>query len=345
MHGDRPGWESDARIEYIDLAKAIGIILVIAGHVVSSDTDAKKVIYSFHMPLFFLLSGMLMMVRDKYSRETWETLITKKAKGLLTPYILWGLIYASFSFKHTALILYGTRETLIAAESLTSLWFLPVMFLAFLIAEVVLQISSRVDRHWFGISAGVIVLATIGFLAPHHPKYGDPWGIDIAFVAASFMLVGILLKAGVEKLTDNKIRIVILIVSLLLFIITVRHSDSSIGYVLMANAEYGNVIRFFLCALFGCVAVLMASLLLSRCHIKIAQSIGQKTLGVFLVHKPIVELGRSVVTKLGFSFDNPIFVLLITIVTLVVSFVIVTIIEMIIPELIGLKQKTNRGKT
>lgn len=200
--------ESNTRIEYLDLAKAIGIILVIAGHVVSSDTIVKRVIYSFHMPLFFLLSGMLLKVRAEYSRETWIQLITKKGRGLLIPFVLWGLIYSSFSFKHTALLLYGTRETLIAAESLTSLWFLPVMFLAFLLCEGILQIVSRMKKPRIGIVVGIAVLAAIGFVCPHQKTYGDPWGIDIAFIAASFMLIGMLVRAGIEKISNFKYQII-----------------------------------------------------------------------------------------------------------------------------------------
>ena len=45
------------RIEYIDLAKAIGIFLVCLGHTVDPDTQLKTIIYAFHMPLFFILSG------------------------------------------------------------------------------------------------------------------------------------------------------------------------------------------------------------------------------------------------------------------------------------------------
>ena len=337
--------ESDSRIEYLDLAKAIGIILVIAGHVVSSDTLVKRVIYSFHMPLFFLLSGMLLQVRAEYSRETWNQLIVKKAKGLLIPFILWGLIYSSFSFKHTALILYGTRETLIAAESLTSLWFLPVMFLAFMICEGVLQIAGRIKAQWIGIIMGIVLLAAIGFICPHHPGYGDPWGIDIAFIASAFMLVGILARAGIEKLLDTRYRIVALIISTALFVILVQFSGSSVGYVLMANAEYGNVLVFFLCALSGSAMVLALSRLIAGRLTKWLQPVGQKTLGIFLVHKPVVELGRSIVTRFGLSFDNPVFIILITAVTLVASYIIVTVIQMTIPEIVGLKRKTERGRT
>ena len=333
------------RIEYIDLAKAIGIIFVIVGHIVSSDTVAKNVIYSFHMPLFFILSGFLLTIREYYSKETWKMLIIKKARGLLLPYIIWGLIYSAFSFKHSVFILYGTRETLINAESLTSLWFLPVMFLAFLLSELILQIAGKSEKPNLVIATGIIGTAVIGFLIPHYPKYGDPWGIDIAFIATSFMLIGFFLRKGIKKLTNKTAQLTVLITSLLLFIVLVRYSDSSVGYVLMANAVYGNAFVFFGCALSGSIAVIMASNMMTRFRLKGFQTIGQKTLGIFVVHKPLVELGRSLVTKMGYSFDETVFVLIITVVALIVSYITVTIIQMIIPEIIGLKHKTERGIT
>lgn len=45
------------RIEWIDVAKGIGIILVIMGH--TFQLDLVSPIYAFHMPLFFFLSGLL----------------------------------------------------------------------------------------------------------------------------------------------------------------------------------------------------------------------------------------------------------------------------------------------
>lgn len=50
--------DSIKRIDWIDVAKGIGIILMVMGH--TSMPDAiNRWIYSFHMPLFFLLSGLL----------------------------------------------------------------------------------------------------------------------------------------------------------------------------------------------------------------------------------------------------------------------------------------------
>ena len=47
------------RIDFIDIAKGIGMFLVIVGHVETYDF-INRMIYSFHMPLFFVLSGFFL---------------------------------------------------------------------------------------------------------------------------------------------------------------------------------------------------------------------------------------------------------------------------------------------
>ncbi|WP_278969986.1 acyltransferase family protein [Megasphaera elsdenii] len=45
------------RVGWIDVAKGIAIVLVIIGHTVQFGGGTRNFIFSFHMPLFFLLSG------------------------------------------------------------------------------------------------------------------------------------------------------------------------------------------------------------------------------------------------------------------------------------------------
>ena len=47
------------RIVWIDIAKGLGIILVIAGHLFRYDSYISTVIFSFHMPLFFFFAGLV----------------------------------------------------------------------------------------------------------------------------------------------------------------------------------------------------------------------------------------------------------------------------------------------
>ena len=58
----------EKRIEWIDIAKSLGIFLVVIGHTGINVfmPSVAKWIYSFHMPLFYFISGM-MFNGDKYS--------------------------------------------------------------------------------------------------------------------------------------------------------------------------------------------------------------------------------------------------------------------------------------
>ena len=72
------------RIEYIDIAKALGILLVILGHCVytAKIPHLGVSIYSFHMPLFFIISGMFVKPIG-FKKGT-----LKYAKAYLKPYII-----------------------------------------------------------------------------------------------------------------------------------------------------------------------------------------------------------------------------------------------------------------
>lgn len=48
------------RVIAYDMARGIGIILVVIGHALPMDTYARAFVYSFHMPLFFIISGAVM---------------------------------------------------------------------------------------------------------------------------------------------------------------------------------------------------------------------------------------------------------------------------------------------
>lgn len=73
------------RIEYIDIAKGIAIIMVLLGHIDLCPIGLKSSIYSFHMPLFFILSGYFM----KEGIEI-RLLIKKLFKSLMVPYLIIG---------------------------------------------------------------------------------------------------------------------------------------------------------------------------------------------------------------------------------------------------------------
>ena len=68
-----------SRIELIDIAKAITIILVILGHTTGNlETPMyRRVLYTFHMPLFFFLAGMSIKPKVLKSFGAWKSYIEK----------------------------------------------------------------------------------------------------------------------------------------------------------------------------------------------------------------------------------------------------------------------------
>lgn len=58
--------QSKPRVAWIDMAKGIGILLVIFGHSGISKVPLA-VIYTFHMPIFFFLSGLVLNVKKNES--------------------------------------------------------------------------------------------------------------------------------------------------------------------------------------------------------------------------------------------------------------------------------------
>lgn len=77
------------RNETIDIAKAVGIILMVVGHTRCPDY-LRQLIYLFHMPLFFLFSGYFF--NQKYL-DNKKMFIKRKLKTLYLPYVKWSLLF------------------------------------------------------------------------------------------------------------------------------------------------------------------------------------------------------------------------------------------------------------
>ena len=79
------------RIEYLDIFRGIGIILMIMGHVVYTG-KFEHFIHAFHMPMFFFISGYLYRDKEISIRD----FFIKKAKTLLIPYFFYGILQYCF---------------------------------------------------------------------------------------------------------------------------------------------------------------------------------------------------------------------------------------------------------
>ena len=144
------------RIDWIDIAKGLGIILVVLGHA-SGASVVGKYIYCFHMPLFFVLSGMC-FVPNKYNMAQF---VGKRTGQLLLP-----SIYLTLLFIFISLITVGDFDFNGLKNGLPgALWFLPVLYFAELVYYILFKLSSckrLISIGLIGIGGGYLATCEIG---------------------------------------------------------------------------------------------------------------------------------------------------------------------------------------
>ena len=127
------------RIAWIDMAKGYGIIFVIWAHLGVGPMSTWM--YSFHVPLFFVLSGFTFSLKDKFPK-----FLAKKGKSLLLPYLCLGAVILAFYGVTAVLggtltakfVLKLTADFVLQRRFLT-LWFITALFLLNLIAYPLLK--------------------------------------------------------------------------------------------------------------------------------------------------------------------------------------------------------------
>ena len=306
--------EENRRSLALDIAKGIGILLVVLGHCPHVWTPVKQWIYSFHVPLFFLLSGM---VWDRASHEESGffnyAFLRKKALRLLVPGFLWGLGYllaravVSRSFKPESLgwLLYNTESSISKAGSLTPLWFLSCMFVAACLFELLQWFFCKKQlSKWilFGLS---LVFGALGLFLPVL-DLGYPWNVDIAMLGLALMIWGYLARETMERLGGKPwfcLLIGLAALAVLSFTYPLNLSNVSEKYVEVSDRIFGNPALFLLDALCGWLFVLGISCFLADFSLisPLVSRLGRDTIPILLLHKPVALALGVVFGKMGIS--------------------------------------------
>ena len=179
----------------IDVAKGIGIFFVVLGHnwlSTHEKSELTRVIFSFHMPLFFFLAGIFLRAPHGILRfaigRTGSLLkpyfIVLAALGILK--IAWATLDGDADISGTRYfigLLYGTGDTI---EGI-ALWFLPHLFISLIASLIILRaIEARTDNKVWIMPVALMLLGIgIGSIdAYRHPTaiaralwdQGGSWG-------------------------------------------------------------------------------------------------------------------------------------------------------------------------
>lgn len=204
------------RIAYLDVAKGIGILLVVLAHnyVRISLPGMGKFIFSFHMPFFFLLSGMLF--NPGYPLLV---LFKRRFATLIRPYmaaiILLYTVYFFYTDIRLMTLLRRVLRSLYASGNYiewAQLWFLPHLFILNMFAGVLfLLFYGRIKWLWLRlVFLGGMLWTGVAFLPLYYMDEvsiagqtilldGLPASADVLLITATYFLLGYELRQRVSE--------------------------------------------------------------------------------------------------------------------------------------------------
>lgn len=225
-----------SRVVWVDAAKGVGILLVVAGHALRGLNERGLIdpvlfeavdrrIYAFHMPLFFMLSGLFFL--EGLRRAEAGPFLRARVMRLLYPLFLWTYVFIG------AKVLAGSlaNAPLSAEEMLVSpvpgrwhFWFLWALFLIQVLLLLARPVLGRMSEAAF--AAGVLAVSVALLLAD--------WPGGVLYWAGSaiwhlpFFALGMLVGLGRGDLRVSAAGAAVALAVFVLLLATVPSWDGSL---------------------------------------------------------------------------------------------------------------------
>lgn len=305
------------RFNEIDILKSIGIILMIMGHI-GFGNNFDYYIHSFHMPMFFIISGFLY----KKSSLSIKEFILKKGKSLLIPYILFALfnllmllvIEGTFEIYYLKNIFsYNTDSLAIAG----SLWFLTSLFFVDLFYYLIDRIKDSLIKYIV-----IIIITLAGCIIPSYIRF--PLALDTSMMGVGLYAIGVLSRNFIISSKHNIFvgGIAILVGSWLTFVN---------GYINVRIGLYSNIILFFVVAILMTYGLYVLCFYLNKIDtflIKELKFIGRNS----LVYVCLNQLTIFIISKSGLlSFaNNSIGLWMYRLIVLIMTIIIIHLLTMLL---------------
>lgn len=324
------------RIEYIDITRGIAMMLVILGHCnMFVHAPLNKFILSFHMPLFFFVSGIF--AKNTFDKEKLMGGVKLKIKTLLLPQVV--------------LIIIDLIKPLLKVMTTNSVfdfsifdpfawnhWFLPVLFICSVIQMFLAFIfdMSKIKNRIFCLLATVIAIP-LSIFVNRYGYVGFFHCLQIVPTALTFYLFGSIMRPYVMRLEQMKtigMSVAAIIALCMCFIIAVANTP-----VMMYANDYGKYLLFVLCSLLGCFFTIYFSMFIKDSKLLIY--VGTKSIAFYvwqgLVSTLSLSISYRIVTGVFHITNTNVISLFAFSIALVILLVIVRLTISIFPQIYGMK--------
>lgn len=277
------------RISYIDLAKGIAILSMVLCHVCAVPY-VYAWIYSFHMPIFFMISGILHSNKKVFDKQSFDKNFIRKLKTIIWPYLTFSVIYIYLSIAKDALernidanFIWIIKQTVYNfVFGYHALWFLPAMF----IANMLFNIFHSLSKNWIRLLIDGILLIGTSILA-QHVAYKDHTPVIYSIIFFNRALIGYLfIELGyylinvIDAIKKNYLKFVIAILCLGIDAYTALLNIPDLHYSLI-----GNPLLYYFNAIIGSLGILLLCNWIDRIiDFQLLKYYGKHSLIVLLTH-------------------------------------------------------------
>lgn len=296
---------TDKRINRLDVIKGIIAICVVIGHAKKMPQSIITLIFSFHVPCFFILSGYISSLKN--SNLKFINFFTKKTKRILIPYLFFfvvGYVYwlltCQIEIKRLVWLSRPWWDPLIglidnSGPSLyvsPGLWFLPCLFLT-----QMCFFSLNIFFNKKIITCLFILLTLYTILKPSYFTKTLPFSLHLFILSNFFYSIGHVshsIKYFYNKKIDSFF-VIIFLIPLWFFLSKIN------GQVDLNNARYGNFYGLSIInALIGSLLVCLSSRYL---NFTILAKVGKTTLCILGFNFQLLSIISFIIYKFNISSD------------------------------------------
>ncbi len=300
------------RIIWIDKIRTFSIICIVLGHTIVYSKNLyflQQYLYSFHVPIFFVVSGFLLYE----NKENKIYFVKKEFKKNIIPYFLFSFLFLipylliyfidfkiisnigyDVSVEELVIgIFYGVGNNKYLKQN-QPLWFLPCFFvtnLLFIFLKKFIDISPKLM---------LFISFIISFISSCNFVPLLPFGLSTGLTMLFFMIFGYNLRILFKKIAQFKIK-KFKIISILLILIGCYLSIKN-SFVLCMTNDYGNFILFIISSIFSILGYFFLFYELNNENI--FSKIGKHTLEILVFHKSVILIFQRLLGGVSFYLLN-----------------------------------------
>ena len=339
------------------MAKGVGILLVIVGHITLTPSVLKVWIYSFHMPLFFACSGLTFSI-SKYTN--YGAFVKAKIRSIAIPYVFLGISLWALS------ILYSIASQLCHGNSVEvhldiwrfvlslllghrlhtyyfSLWFLCALFFSELVFYFVVKYERQGSLYYAAVACVSLGVQYLVF------QYVHGWFLSLDLVPAgiAFLAMGRMFRKLEESRPMAYRKPWQIPIALVLSVLTAAWNYRAAGITDLYSCSIGNPVLYGLSAMTGSWFVFLALTHLG--DLRITEYFGRNSLVTYAYQNAIcipfaVYITGVISDHVQLASGDTIFQwLMILSLTLLLSAILIEMINRYFPWMLGRKRIKRSG--